>query len=193
MAGIYQKAVHFQDARAGPVQNPSPQDYQSTHPIRLGSIALLYSDAGDPLRGRGIDALHRHIYAVLAQYQGCCLPIRLGDEADAFILVGEFGIAPGKDRHWRLAGELRIQLLAVASNRQHGIVVQLVESDVAIAYSGIRGALLRCGLDRLTVIRRVDFGGADGKCDPQAGECQRRRVGMLCLFPQHVPDPLLEQ
>src|SRR5216683_8305514 len=53
-----------------------------------------WSDAGDPPRGSGIDALHRHIGTVMVQYQGCRLPVRFGDETDLGIFVGEFGIAP---------------------------------------------------------------------------------------------------
>src|SRR5882724_5132260 len=127
-------------------RNLSPRDNQSTTRQSLSSPCwLLCSDAGDPLRGSGIDALHRHIDTVLAQYQGCCLSVRFGDETDLGILIGEFGIASSIDRQCRLARQLSIQLLAGAGNRHHGTVVQLIESDMAIEYLGIRDAL-RCGL-----------------------------------------------
>jgi hypothetical protein len=114
---------------------------------------LLGFDADYPLCGSGIHTLHRHIDTALVQYQGCRLPIRFGDETDLGILVGELGIAPSMDRHCVLAGQLRIQSLAIAGNRQHDSVVQLVESDMAIEYLSIHDALLRCGLAGVIVIQ----------------------------------------
>src|SRR6266481_10198180 len=90
IADINQETVLLRDAaQVDPKsRNLSPRDNQSTTRQSLSSPCwLLCSDAGDPLRGSGIDALHRHIDTVLVQYQGCCLSIRFGDETDLDIFV----------------------------------------------------------------------------------------------------------
>ena len=77
------------------------------------------------------------------QDQGCGLPLCIVDEADLCVdeLVKEPGLVLRIDRGRALSGQLREQLRTLTRHRQDGVVVELIEPDIAVEDGGIQGDL----------------------------------------------------